>query len=546
MDEDARLTGLLSVKRSPLKAGLVEAVMAQAVSTLDKIQRIEMIDLLPDAPPPPKRRPSAPLIRNKPEPPVRAAQSAPPPLVDPNLDEPDRVEHQRRHLGRPPSRGGWWRYFFLERQRMAEWGARTGTLIRGLIPFTLKLSPEAMLFGVQELRNEILPVLDNHLPRFLKQAWKTLEKFDYNLLAAVNSLCGAIAAVHIVRGPKGLVPSSWDAVLPAMVLFWTAEGLPERAITAWHTVCAQLGADDVRLSGQDSLRALLRERTDRVSLPDFLRALLMLRTRRAVPWSELLPREDGDYFARDAFDCPPEVQAEIDRAVTLLRQQLDQIGRDYTETRRIRYFLPAGSLLEEFDRGQSRENLGAWTRQFLERAEVFVLLLTGTVELRGGERVLLFRDIALTSAVKRLDTLRSQRGEDSEELPSAVARVVTNVGKLVVQQIRTRSLAADPLVRAADPAQNADPLPFETIELEAPGWEGVKVIDAVVLTARICLLAGRLLGDTSLEAALEREEPLRARARDLLGKLVRLARPDEIAGVRAAWAAALDDAPAVV
>ncbi len=537
MDEDARLNGLLSVTRSPLKAGLIDAVMAQTVSKLDKIQRIEMIDLLPDAPP--RQRPRGTLNRRS-EPSSRAA-GGPPPLVDPDLDEAERVEHERRHLGRPPSRGGWWSYFFVERRRIAEWGARTGTLIRGLIPFTLQLSPEAVQFGVQELRNEFLPVLENNLPRFLKRAWKTLEKFDYNLLAGMLPLCAALTAVQVVRGPRGLVPSFWDPVLPAMVLFWTAEGLPERVLSAWHLVCVQMGADDdVRLGGQDSLRTLLQERTDRVALPDFLRALLMLRTRRAVRWSELIPREDGRYFAGDTFDCPPEVQAEIDRAVTLLRQQLGQIEREYAETRRVRYFLP-GSLLEEFDKGQSRENLAIWSRQFLERAEVFILLLIGPVELRGGERVTLFHDIALTSAAKRLDSLRSQRNETSEDLPSTVARVVTNVGKLVVLQIRSRSLAADPLVRSSDPAQSADPLPFETIELETHGWEGVRVIDALVMTARICLLAGRLLGDTSLDAVLEREEPLKTRARDLLTKLVRLARPESIAGLRAVWAEALDD-----
>jgi hypothetical protein len=468
-------------------------------------------------------------------------------LVDPDLDEAERVEHERRHLGRPPSRGGWWAYFFVERRRMAEWGARTGTLVRGLIPFTLQLSPEAVQFGVNELRNEFLPVLENNLPRFLKRAWKTLEKFDYNLLAGVLSLCGALTAVQVVRGPRGLVPSFWDPVLPAMVLFWTAEGLPERVLAAWHMVCVQMGAeDDVRLGGQDSLRTLLQARTDRVALPDFLRALLMLRTRRAAPWSDLIPREDGHYFARDTFDCPPEVQAEIDRAVTLLRQQLDQVDREYAETRRVRYFLPAGSLLEEFVGHQSRENLAVWSRKFLDRADVFAPLLIGPVELRGGERLTLFHDIALISAAKRLDALRSQQNEAGEDLPATVARVVTNVGKLVVLQIRSRSLAADPLVRSPDPAQNADPLPFEAIELATRGWEGVRVIDALVMTARICLLAGRLLGDTSLDAALEREEPLKTRARDLLGKLVRLARPESVADLRAAWAEALDDEPPAV
>lgn len=547
--DDTRLAALLAKKRSPLKAGLVEAVMAQAVSEADKVQRIEMIDLLPDAPPPAppaRREPSARAPAPRSERPLPAKPVDPPPLVDPDLDEPDRVEHRRRHLGRPPERGGFWRYFFRERGRMTEWGVRTSTLVKGTFPFTLKLSPEALQLLTYALRGEILPVLEQNLPKILPRIWKTFEKPEYNLLAALKPLCQALSAVP-APGPRGPVPAQWDPVLPALMVFWTGNGLERRVKDLWGTACVQLGlGDTVRLGGQDSLRTLLEPRPDRVALPDALRALLLLRTRRMVEWDELLPREGGEYFARDSFDCPREVQAEIDRAVEALRRQLEPVDRDFIEVRRIRYFLPSENLLDEFTGGADRSDRSAWCLKFLDRAEALRPLLSGTVALRGEGRTTLFRDIAISSALTRLGVLHTQlTGEQSRdpEIPAAVARVITNLGKLVVIQIRDRSLAAEPLVRSARPTEVADPLPQELSVLEKPEeWAGLTVIDALVRAARVCLLAGRFLGDTSLEAALEKEEPLTARAREILTQLTRLAKPGDIADVVEAWRPHLEGA----
>jgi hypothetical protein len=546
--DDSRLTELLTKKRSSLKAGLVDAVMAQAVSDADKAERIEMIDLLPDVPPPKPRPAKGVLMREeRPEPPrpSRPAKSEPPPLIDPDLDETDRVEHRRRHLGRPPGVSGFWRYLFFERSRMATWGARTNTLIRGILPWTLKISPEASQFASTALSTEILPVLEQNLPRFLSKAWKTMEKYEYNLLAALRPLCQVLAAMTV--GPKGPLPAQWDPVLPAITVFWAGQGVVAKTIDAWNQACVKLGATDVvRLGGQDSLRTLLESRSDRVSLPDFLRALLMLRSRRAVDWPELLPRDEGDYFTREIFDCPAEVQTEINRAIGVLKGQLEPVDRDFAEVRRIRYFLPRGRLLDDFA-GPEINGRAAWCLQFLERAEPFTPLLSGTVTLQGGERTVLFRDVAMTSALTRLGVLHTQLSatEHDPDLPSAVARVITNLGKLIVIQIRDRSLAADPLIRNPRPSEVTDPLPLELAVIERPSfWMGMTVIDALVNTARLCLLTGRLLGDTSLESALEKEEPLKTRAREILHQLKRLARPADLADTLAVWNAALNETSA--
>ena len=540
--DDTRLTALLAKKRPPIKAGLVDAVMAQTVSDADKADRIEMIDLLPDGPPraapaPAPKPQETPARRERPRPPRPKTE---PPLVNPELNEAERVEHRRRHLGKPPGVSGFWRYLFRERRRMLEWGGRTSTLVRGVFPWVVKLSPEALQFA-SALGSEILPVLEQNLPRFLAKAWKMLEKYEYNLLAALRPLCQVLAAM--TPGPQGPIPARWDPVLPAVTLFWAGRGAVRQTIDSWNLACVKLGASDaVRLGGQDSLRTLLEARGDRVCLPDFLRALLMLRTRRAVEWPELTPLEDGDYFARETFECAPEVQAEINRAVAALKGQLEPVDRDFAEVRRIRYFLPHGRLLEEFDGGMDRADRAAWCLRFLERAEPFTALLSGTVTLQGGARTVLFRDIAISSALTRLGVLHTQLSatEHDPDLPSAVARVVTNLGKLLVIQIRDRSLAADPLVRQARPGDVADPLPQELDVLERPAeWTGMRVIDALVKTARLCLLAGRFLGDTSLETALEKEEPLKERAQEILQQLKRLAAPAELTELLAAWSSYL-------
>lgn len=535
----ARLETLRRRSRTKLKEGLVKAVMVQAGTFEDKIRRIEMIDLMPEPKPtPPPRKAKGTLLR----PPKAPTLPEPEPVADaPLLTEANRVEYHRRRLAKVPSRGGLWRYLTKEFGALVQFAARTSTLSRGLFPFTLKLSAESLTFLSHTLPDQVLPPLSQTLPLVLKKSWLHLNRFEYNLLAGLAQLVRTAASVTVLPEDKTGGGAAWDAVLPGLRLFRTAPGLVDRVLAAWDLATGKLGLPEAtRQSGNESIRTLLVERTDALSLPDVLLAVLMLRSRRQLTWEEDQPIEPGEYFLKDGFDCTPDVQAEIDRAVGILSDQLEVLIRESQEVRRIRYFLPAEDLLGEFG-GDEREDRAAWALAFLPRLDAaFSPLLEGQVVFANNSQTQLFQNPSLSSILARLRLLASQLADPAQaaqpDLVPSVAKVVMNLGKTLVVLIRNRSLTAHPLARAPSTEQLTDPLPQEESILERPlAWAGLAVIDALVKAARVCLQAGRLLGETSLESSLEKEASLPSRAQEILGRLGRLVPPARLEGLSLRW-----------
>lgn len=542
-----QLETLRKKKRTPVKEGLVRAVMVQDSDFHDKIRRIEVIDLMPDeeealpeAPPAVTRKPRGVLLRPEKVPGPVAAE--PPPKVDPELTEAKRVEHYRRSLGKLPVRGGLWAYLTREYGALVRFGARTSTLTRGFLPFTLRLSSEALAFLTRTLKKQVLPVLDQTLPLLLKKSWLHLTKYEYNLLVGLRDLVRLAASVPTSEEDRRGGGAAWDPVVPALRLFWTAPDLVDRTTHAWETATARLNlSEKVRLAGVDSIRTLLEARLDAQSFPDVLQAVLMIRARRHMDWGDTGPIEPGEYFLRDSFECTPDVQAEVDRACDVLSEQLEALGREAQEIRRIRYYLPAQNLLAEFEVTDDRSEATLWCQGLLTLLEAALSpLLEGTVVFADGTQTTLFQNPSLASTLARMRTVESQMADPIEgqnpELRATAARVIMNLGKTLVILIRTRSVTADPLVRAADTETVEDPLPFEQSVLDQPStWAGLTVVEALIKAARVCLQAGRVLGDTTLETSLEKEVTIPGRMTDLLARLSRLAPPNRVEALKARW-----------
>ena len=98
------------------------------------------------------------------------------------------------------------------------------------------------------------------------------------------------------------------------------------------------------------------------------------------------------------------------------------------------------------------------------------------------------------------------------------------LGKVVVLLIRSRSLTADPVIRDDEASAGAPALDHEQEVLVSPGeWAGKSVIEALIRVAQICLSAGRFLGETSLEATLEKQPALETKAARVDAELARMA-----------------------
>jgi hypothetical protein len=510
-DAQSRLECLVRKPRSEAKTAQVRSILAAPGDTGDKVIRLELLDQLPDAAAPAAFR--GPLVR-----PERRAD--PKPAAGPAAPtEIERVALNRAALAAPVKHGGWWSYFTREYRAMLWFGVETATLRTGLFPFTLKLTAFASTLASQTLPEQVLPVLNQWLPLVLRRGWAFLTIAEYNLLAVLARLATRAAAPLLTGADPELVA--------ALILFRVLPEAEARTLEAWNTAAGRLGVPEpARLAGTVSIRTLLSGSHGN-SFPDLVRALLMLRARRAVGWNEVEPKGDGPFFAATAFDCTAEVREQIDAAVKSLKAQRETLDREFLELRRMHFYLPEGPLLDEFVQGQDRSDPIAWCQKFLEAADAALgPLLGGQVALAGGGTASLFADPVLASSLSRLDVLRRSmptRAADQGAWQAAVAKMVMNLGKVLVVVIRARSVTADPLARAEGPSEVSDPLSHEESLLVSPvPWAGMSVIEALIRAARVCLLAGRFLGDTSLEANLEKQPELEARAARVDAELARL------------------------
>jgi len=502
----AKLDLLLRKTRTEQKESLVQAVMALSVEPADKALRIEMIDLLPETVEPPNapRRHHGPLIRTR----RFEAPPAPGSGTSPHEDEILRVSHWRRSLARTYRVGGRWAYWFGEHGRILRFGIESGTLVRGFFPFTLTLSAGAQRCQHQALVAEVLPVFQKNLPKVVSQGWLHLTKFEYNLLVALRDLCLRL------EGREW----TWESVLPALLLFWTAPDLRNKTLDAWNAACRTLRLPEQdRLGGLDSLRTLLEPRTDLVSLPNLLRAQQMLKTRRAVSWEEVVLAEPGEYFPTDAFDGAPDIQAKIDAAVAQLVSRFEALRDEFQEMQRTRFYLSEPQLLESFESGSDRSLPVEWCLGFVRQVrQTFATLLGGSVTLTTGEKTQVFHSASVISPMATLKVLETQLDDQTEarksELVTRVAEVATSLGRTLIASLGPQ---AEPLAHGGD------------VVAQPPACAGLTVTDAVVWAARILLMGAQVLGDESLDDP-ERESTLRTQAQELQTRIARLA-PAEVA-----------------
>jgi hypothetical protein len=413
------------------------------------------------------------------------------------------------------------------------------------IPFRLKVSVETDFYLRTTLPTTVLPVLEQNLPAIRKTAWMVLNKTDYNLLAALGDLVQVLRDLSFPTKPRSW-KAYWQALgptLPGLALFLTEDDFVKKTERAWvHAAAKVSSAEKSRGPGLESIRSLFGSQND--SFAQIVETLAALRCRRLVSLNSLVPEGPGEYLAKDSFDASPEIQAEIDKALSQLVDRMTSLAREFLDLRRIRYFVPDGPLLDAFTGGFDRSDRTEWARHFLGLARKSVVpLLAGTSEFAGGIHAEVLQSAPLASSCLRIAEIHDRMNDpllsSDPDLVGDAARVTMNLGKTLVVTILNRSQFAEPLLRSPGTDAPDDPLDYEQEILDQPApWAGMRVIDALVQVAQIGLLAGRFLGDTSLETPLGKEESLVTQAEEILGRITRMGPRSLAEEQKAAWALA--------
>jgi len=513
--------------RTPHKAGLVRAVLLQDVTDEEKIQRIVLIDLLPDPPPEITKGRGAILRSSKSSEPVPETADKALPRPTPQ-DTKSAVELARRSLSTPRSRGHWWTYLTRELTPLRRFGFDTGVLVANWVPFTFKLSEEADHWVRTQISERIARTLEPHLPAVVGKGWSTLSKREYNLVMAFVDVLRWWKGVNLP--PAGSALSFWaQALLPGLprVLLFSAEpALIDQTIQAWgRAVDATVPSRQRLPEGPQTMESLLRPTGLRLSLPDILQAILSVRQKRFTPWTEALSNHPGPYVWEDGFDASPEVREAIDQAVDQEQKHAEALEKQLWEARRLEFFVPGNHVLDSLDQGESRENREAWAQTFQSWVRLSAApLLAGTFTIADGRTIALPEDPTIVSLIQRFAEFDMPVEEGTAPpSPLDLARVAMTLGKTLAVTIRKRTRLTEAWIHDWD-KPTGDPLPGEDLVVDQPAfWAGETVGQSLVKAAQIAFAAARLLGDPSLDPALEQKGPAVTRSKDLLRTLERLA-----------------------
>ena len=549
-----RLDRLAAIPRNSPRAGMVAMVMATELGVVEKIRRIEAIDRSEVVEQPPPTKPRGPLLRppkvSAPYPPTTETSPPmkPPPGPPAEVEEARVVRECYQRLTRLPPRSSLWNFLFRELPVLRFSATH---LAHDWWPFRFRLTSEAATYLGEDLPRQILPPLERVLALVLREGWKVLTKAEYNLLAGVAQLAAGAREASTTPG-RDWKPHwmAWVPQFPLVLRFHSTPGAWERLQAAWNRATNQLSVDETtRLAGQRSLHSLVSASPDGPGLVPILLSLAMAHRRRSLDLGDLLPLEGGPYWLSLSFDAPPSVQVDIEAAVAKLEAQAENLRQQILEVRRLAYFVTDEDVLTPFLGAPEPETEGGWTSLLLSRLlESSVPLFTSPVTMVSGETVVLLRNGTLSSLTEEMADLRNRLwNPDAARVPALVetaSQAFMTMGKTLALLILHRARGTDPAIRASVAEQVADPLPYEDTPLAKPEhWKGVTVLEALVTTARVCFAAARRLGDTSLEASLDREHQLEARGREGCTQVDRLASPSRAESHRERWAGFLLDKP---
>lgn len=590
-----RLGTLLQKQRSPLKARLVEAVLKEELSTVEKIKNINAIDLKPEEEERPEQTrrtkntgriideeeqvDSTAQSQNS-EDPVAKAEMNPArrkALVEKltgrpvsTRNEQEEVRRSRLRYSKMPEAGGILHYLFGDYRLIRNFGFRTGTIEKAGFPFILHLTPAIPAYFNQTLVKEIATGLIQGLAPLLRRGWIALEKEDYNLLAGLRLLVDQIVAVELrpLRTEMTAHLASFSAVSTILFVLCGHRETVERTVRIWGIANEKLAiSDPIRARGPLLIKQLLNTEAEGISLFNIIRAMWMLKTLRMVDFADMVPKHHGILFGRDSYDCTTEVQDEIDRYIQNLIAKVDSLNRERTDIDRLRYFLPRSPNSELFVGGLSldfghldtfyngslkhpeynhlvdRDNRLVWVIRFLDvfLENIGPLLGTG-LRLQALGPIEIFQKGVLSSYSVRLsamqDILKRYPLTARAPEPKAVAdieetaRILTSLGKTVIDLIRNRSTLADPVCRTNSSADPSYPIPSEGDLIGFPEMlAGKTVIEALIMASRVCLQAGFFLGDYDLASQLERENKIRVQAVEYHEKLKQLTQTEQMADI---------------
>jgi hypothetical protein len=564
-----RLGQILQKVRSPLKQEAVDAVLHSEASLRQKIDQIAHIDRTDE-------RYAKPKVRQEETFPHKQKDKAIP--AGDEVDEQIQIAKRNQiKIKRLQTHNGFFKFLLREYGRIKQFGVRSKILVVRF-PFRLRINPRALEIihaeYVRESARDILSALESILPN----AWRVLDKYEYNCLVACAEFCGQLLKTEFLGLPCRertllfrfrelerlfLVLHSDRQIIKSVFLALDKlrKREPERE-QMWHKI-------------EGNLRLLFNNSDDYPSIHNLILGLNMIHWRRFFLLSDFIDHGVGNVIASSAFDCLENVRNMIQIFIEEQEAKLVKLVKERSELTREIALLPVNAkgevdystLIVFYNQQVSPEQTGAFNRDaeqvlfFMIRLIDFFIksfqpLLNGTLMFESSEMGIIFPDDICSSDVDRLiyslkklerhafsfgsftrqryleirntNKIATSTEAEAFSIINEILMSVHAIGRKISSVIALDNAAFADLPDQGNPGgrneSESSLIPFAGKMIRSAGiLAGKRVREAVLYAACVAHSIGLYLADPSVLSIITREKSLNADIEGVLQLLQRIA-----------------------
>jgi hypothetical protein len=359
------LSKLLKKKRSPEKTHAVEAVMNDYKNTALRIEKIKEIDnkinsssrTCKDGVEESKdgrekfyTKSSSGGNQSRENGPLTKQEQALSKTESPYRDRIELVKkksrrERRKSFKKVMHRSGLFKFLFIEWPHIKSFGEKTMTLKMSIFPpaFQLNHNVSQSLINNQQ---KAAKVLIERLEMVEKKGWLYLTKKSYNLLMVLKDLCVELilTSFHFRKGGDATVIDRYR-IMENLVYFFLVRQEPVKELLDCIET-AETSLPQLKSKVQDGdpsehlIKWIIGKEFVIPSLFQFLLAGNMLKYRSYVTEQELLILDEREkQVETDVFNCPSDVNREIQKHLEQLKASIEEDVKRIQEMRRIKVFI---------------------------------------------------------------------------------------------------------------------------------------------------------------------------------------------------------------
>lgn len=260
----------------------------------------------------------------------------------------DETAQNRMHSMAPVSRSSLFQFFFRERKKIAEFAQESSIISVQFFSLSPHLNKKAIIDFDDFIKTKLLPVAKQSVQAVLKNGWKIVRKYEYNIIAAYSRLLFEIEQLNVHTLIDGTMPDPHQTFILENY-FIALHAKSDILHILFSALYDALESSELKKQGESSAaintskavstaKQILIAVNAQPCLYNFIIALNIIRSRRFLTMEHLIQPQSGILFSSQEFDCTAEVQEAINIYIQDLVTQMEELQKKRLDLSISRYF----------------------------------------------------------------------------------------------------------------------------------------------------------------------------------------------------------------